>query len=228
MKVVIATCFESNEERVSFVLEACKKRKYNTKVITTDFSHIKKQKRTNIPKDYIAIETKPYNKNLSIKRMKSHAEFAKDAFKLIEQETPDLIWLMAPANSLIKQAKKYKKKYPATKLVVDIIDMWPESLPLGISSSIFPLSIWRNIRRNNINCADALVAECDFYHEILSKEYDKAVKLMSEFSISNILTDKSKPVKLLEEKFNQVKEIFKNGENVNVDKCASKGPVAVS
>ena len=175
MKVVIATCFESNEERVSFVLEACKKRKYNTKVITTDFSHIKKQKRTNIPKDYIAIETKPYNKNLSIKRMKSHAEFAKDAFKLIEQETPDLIWLMAPANSLIKQAKKYKKKYPATKLVVDIIDMWPESLPLGISSSIFPLSIWKNIRRKNINCASALVTECDFYHEILSKEYDKDI-----------------------------------------------------
>ena len=45
MKVVIATCFESNEERVSFVLDACKKRKYNTKVITSDFSHIKKRKR---------------------------------------------------------------------------------------------------------------------------------------------------------------------------------------
>lgn len=175
MKVVIATCFESNEERVSFVLEACKNRKYKTKVFTTDFSHIKKQKRINIPKEYTAIETKPYNKNISIKRMKSHAKFAKDIFKLIEQETPDLIWLMAPANSLIKEAKKYKKKYPATKLVVDIIDMWPESLPLGISSSIFPLSIWKNIRRNNINCADSLVTECDFYHEVLSKEYDSNI-----------------------------------------------------
>ncbi len=32
-----------------------------------------------------------------------------------------------------------------------------------------------NIRRNNINCADALVTECDFYHEILSKEYDRDI-----------------------------------------------------
>lgn len=175
MKVVIATCFESNEERVSFVLEACKKRKYNAKVITTGFSHIKKQKRTNIPKDYLVVETKPYNKNLSIKRMKSHSKFAKDTFKLIEQETPDLIWLMAPANSLIKEAKKYKKKYPATKLIIDIIDMWPESLPLGISSSIFPLNIWRNVRRNSIDCADTLVTECDFYHEILNEEYEKNI-----------------------------------------------------
>ena len=49
MKVVIATCFESNEERVSFVLETCQKRQYETKVITTDFSHINKQKRMSIP-----------------------------------------------------------------------------------------------------------------------------------------------------------------------------------
>lgn len=178
MRVVIATCFESNEERVSFVLEACKKRKYKTKVFTTDFSHIKKQKRINIPKGYIPIETIPYSKNLSIKRMKSHSKFAKDCFKQIEQETPDLIWLLAPANSLIKEAKKYKKRYPATKLIIDIIDMWPESLPLKISKSIFPFNIWRNIRRNNINCADALVTECDFYHDILSKEYSKDITTM--------------------------------------------------
>lgn len=194
MKVIIVTCFESNEERVSFVLEACKKRKYNTKVITTDFSHIKKQKRTSIPKNYIAIETKPYNKNLSIKRIKSHIQFSKDAFKIVEQENPDLIWLMAPANSLIKEAKKYKEKYPTTKLVVDIIDMWPESLPLGINSSIFPLNIWRNIRKNNINCADKLVTECDFYHNILKKEYDKDITTIHWARESKIIkTKKSLP-----------------------------------
>lgn len=175
MKVVIATCYESNEERVSFVLQACKKRKYDVTVITSDFSHIKKQKRVSIPKDYIAIETKPYNKNLSIKRMLSHKKFAKDCFELIEKQNPDLIWLMAPANSLIAEAKKYKDKYPNTKLVIDIIDMWPESLPINISKNIFPFNIWKNIRKNNINCADSLVTECDYYHDILSKEYAKNI-----------------------------------------------------
>lgn len=175
MKVVIATCFESNEERVSFVLDACKSRKYKTKVFTTDFSHIKKQKRENIPNGYMVIETKPYNRNLSVKRMLSHKKFAKDVFKQIELETPDLIWLMAPANSLIAEAKKYLKKYPTTKLVIDIIDMWPESLPIGINKNLFPFNLWRNIRRNSINCTDALVTECDFYHDILNNEYNKQI-----------------------------------------------------
>lgn len=171
MKAIIITCFESNEERVSFVLETLNNMMFDTKVITTDFSHIKKQKRTNVPEGYITIETKPYSKNLSIGRMKSHARFAKDAFKIIEDEMPDLVWLMAPANSLIKQANIYKKKYPVTKIIVDIIDIWPESLPLGISTSIFPLNIWKNIRKKHIKCADSLVTECDFYHDILKQEY---------------------------------------------------------
>lgn len=175
MKVSIITCFESNEERVSFVYDACKKRKYKVNVITSDFSHIKKTKRINIPKNYEAIETKPYSRNLSISRLLSHRQFAKDAFKLVEEDRPDLIWLVAPANSLIKEAKVYKEKYPSTKIIVDIIDMWPESLPLNINKYIFPLNLWRNIRKNNIDVADALATECDFYHEILSTEYNKPI-----------------------------------------------------
>ena len=176
MKVVIATCFESNEERVSFVLDVCKSRKYNTKVFTTDFSHMKKQKRVSIPNKYFAIKTKEYNKNLSVARMISHKKFAKDLFNRIRLEVPDLIWLMAPANSMIAEAKKYKKEFPYVRIIVDIIDMWPESLPLNISKNIFPLNIWRNIRKNNIDCADAVVTECDFYNDILNKEYGKNIE----------------------------------------------------
>ena len=175
MKVVIATCFESNEERVSFVLDACKSRNYATKVYTTDFSHIKKQKRESIPNDYEAIETAPYSINLSLNRIKSHRKFANELFKKIENDNPDLIWLMAPANSLIAEAKQYKTKHPQTKLIIDIIDMWPESLPLNINKNIFPFNLWKNIRKNNIKCADALVSECDLYHEELKKEYENKI-----------------------------------------------------
>lgn len=175
MNITIVTCYESNEERISFVLDACKKRKYNVKVITTDFSHIKKQKRSNVPSGYIALPTIPYNKNLSITRLRSHNKFAKDAFKLIGEDLPDLIWLMAPANSLISEANKFKQKYNDVKIIIDIIDMWPESLPININKNIFPLNIWRNIRKNSINCADGLVTECDFYQEILGSEYHKPI-----------------------------------------------------
>lgn len=192
MKVSILTCFESNEERVSFVVEACKSREYDISVITTDFSHIKKKKRNKIPRKYAVIETKPYSKNLSIERMISHYRFARDAFELAEKQAPDLLWLMAPANSLILQANKYKKRHPNTKIIIDIIDMWPESLPIKVSRDIPPLCLWRNIRKKNINCADLLVTECDFYKDILAKEYRKDIHTIRWCRDSN--SGKSKPI----------------------------------
>lgn len=176
MKAIIVTCYESNEERVSFVLETLKSKGYQTEVITSDFSHIRKEKRNNVPDGYIALKTKPYSSNLSIDRLLSHRRFAKDAFKYVERYVPDLIWLVAPANSLIKQASIYKKKYPLVKLVIDVIDMWPESLPISINKNIFPLNLWRNIRTNNINCADYLVCECDLYQDILKNEYQGKIQ----------------------------------------------------
>ncbi len=193
MKALIVTCFESNEERISFVLDSFKKKRYNTKVITTNYSHIKKEYRTNTPEEYIAIDTKPYTKNISIKRIISHIKFAKDAFKKIELETPDIIWLMAPANYLIKEANKYKKKYPATKIIIDIVDMWPESLPIRINKNIFPFNIWRNIRKNNIKCADALVTECDYYQEILKTEYLKNITTIHWARDNKAIETKLKP-----------------------------------
>ena len=172
MKVIVATCFESNEERAGFVSEACKSRGYDVEVLTSDFSHIRKKKRDSFPDGFIALNTRPYNKNLSIQRMASHARFAKDLFAEIEKRNPDLIWLMAPANSLIKEAKAYKKKHPKTKLIIDIIDMWPESLPISINKNLLPFKIWKNRRKNNIDCCDLLVTECDLYQDILKDEYN--------------------------------------------------------
>jgi len=172
MKAVILTCYESNEERVEFVYETLKQKDFDIDVITTDFSHIKKSKRNNIPNNYISINTKPYSKNLSLKRITSHRKFSKDAFSIVEDIKPDLIWLMIPANSLAKQANEYKKNNPSVKIIIDVIDMWPESLPVNLSKQLLPFKIWKNLRSNNLNCADYIVSECDMYQEILSKEYN--------------------------------------------------------
>lgn len=171
MKVTIVTCFESNEERVGFIYDACKDRDYKVKAYSTDFSHIRKQVRTKAPGNIELVKTKPYKKNLSFARIFSHIRFAKDIFALIEEDIPELIWLIAPANSLIKEARAFKTRHPDVKLIIDIIDMWPESLPVNINKKLLPFAIWKNIRAKNINCADALVSECDMYQTILSNEY---------------------------------------------------------
>ncbi len=171
MKVTIVTCFESNEERVSFVKEACEERGYEVTVITSDFSHVRKIARSNIPQGYHALKTIPYFRNISIGRLRSHHRFAKDAFRLIRETDTDLLWVMAPANSLVKEAARYQKEHPHALIVIDIIDMWPESLPLKYDMHAFPFNLWRNIRRKHLYCADHLVSECDLYQKILKEEY---------------------------------------------------------
>lgn len=171
MKVIIITCYESNEERLNYIYDACLSRNYEVKAISSDFSHIRKEKRKNLSDRIIYLHARPYQKNISVTRMRSHYEFASQAFDHIEGDNPDLIWLIAPANSLIRQARKYKERHPNVKLIVDIIDMWPESLPVNINKNVLPFRLWRRIRSDNINCADHLVTECDYYHEILASEY---------------------------------------------------------
>ncbi|MBQ6478096.1 MAG: hypothetical protein IJI44_01875 [Erysipelotrichaceae bacterium] len=178
MKAAIITCFESNEERADLIYEVCKKKGYDSIILTSDFSHIRKEFRTGVPEHFEAIRTRPYRRNLSVQRMLSHRRFAKDVFLETEKYRPDLIWLMAPANSLIKEADKYKQKYPETKLILDIIDMWPESLPLPITKDLLPFRLWKNIRKNSIRCADLLATECDLYQQTLKEEYDGTMKTL--------------------------------------------------
>ena len=176
MKAVILTCYESNEERVKLVYETCLKKGYEVSAIGTDFSHFNKIKRNNLSDDFIYIDTIPYSKNLSIKRMYSHYRFAKDAFDKVGEIKPDLIWLMIPANSLVRQASIYKNNNLDVKIVIDVIDMWPESLPVSINKNILPFNIWRNLRSKYIGCGDYLVSECDLYQDILRNEYKKDIK----------------------------------------------------
>ena len=175
-KVAIITCFQSNEERCLYLNDYFINNGFNTDVYTTDFSHINKQYRDNIPDNFIAIKTNSYKSNLSIQRIMSHLKFSKDVFNTINNKDYDLIYLLAPANSLIARANRYKKKHPHTKIIIDMIDMWPESLPLSYNKHLFPFSIWRNLRKDNINVADYLISECDLYQDILKDEYHKDIK----------------------------------------------------
>ena len=175
MKVVIATCFQSNEERVNSIANVFRKRGDELKLITTNFLHKTKKTRKDYPKGYDLVPTIKYKKNLSLRRMRSHEQFASDTFLLIREYKPDLIWIEAPCNSLISYAKKYKKKHKDVKIIIDMIDMWPESLPININKNSFPFNLWRNIRSKNIDCADAVVSECDLYKDILEKEYKGSI-----------------------------------------------------
>lgn len=178
MKVVIVNCFDTYENRVDLLVEYFKTSGYDVKVIQSDFRHFEKSKRIEKKENYIFINTLPYYKNLSLKRMNSHYQFAKNAFEVVDKLSPDLLYVLIPANSLAKFAYNYKKKNRNVKLYFDLIDLWPETMPIGKLKTFPPFRNWKLLRDDNLKGADYIISECNLYLEVL-REKVSGIKVKS-------------------------------------------------
>lgn len=167
MKAIIVNCFDTYHDRVSQVSEFFSKQGFNVNVIQSDFKHIHKTKITHYLDNYTYIETRPYFKNLSFKRLYSHHLFAKKAFEVVEQLDGDIIYVLLPPNSLAKEGAKYKQKYTNKKLIFDVIDLWPETMPIRKIKNIFPFSLWGKLRNDSLKYADFVITECNLFEEVL-------------------------------------------------------------
>ena len=167
VKVLILTNTETYEDRAELIRERFAKNCEVT-VFSTDFLHIKKQKRESGRPDFIHLPTRPYKKNISVGRMYSHYKFAKNAFREAEKYSPDILYVMVPANSNAYFAVKYREKHPNVKLVLDLIDLWPESFPLKKLEWFPAFKWWRNMRDRSLAAADVIVTECELYRTVLA------------------------------------------------------------
>ena len=170
MNIIIVNCFDTYEYRVDLLLELFLKNNYNTYVLTSDYCHIEKKKRTEAKKKYKYLKTLEYKKNLSYDRLYSHYNFSKEVYNYLKRRIKhiDMLWVLAPPNSLISETVKLKCLKRDLKIVVDLIDLWPETLPLPIiKKSLVP---WRLLRSNNIKKSDFVVTECDLYRKTLKRE----------------------------------------------------------
>lgn len=167
MNVLIVNSSDTFEERVDMVYEFFEKRGDKVTVLVSDFMHREKKKREIKKKGYIAVKTRPYKKNISLARLYSHYDFTSKCMKLLKAMEFDLLYIVVPPNSQAKIAKKYYKN-KNIKIIMDIIDMWPESLPVK-GTDRFPFSLWGNIRNNNLKYADYIITECNLYQRKLGK-----------------------------------------------------------
>ncbi len=167
MKVVIVNCFDTYEDRVLLLKDYFEKRGNAVRVITSDYRHFKKEYRTEKPKGFIFVHARSYTKNLSADRLLSHDKFAREAIERAKRLKPNLLWVLAPPNSLVKQAAHYRKKDPNLKLVIDLIDMWPETMPMGHINGLPPFMVWRHLRDGFVDAADIIVTECSLYKKVL-------------------------------------------------------------
>lgn len=135
-------------------------------VVGSDYLHIEKTKRTTTDPKLVLIPTIPYEKNLSLKRIRSHLDFSRKAFRFLKDKECNLLYIVVPSNSQASIARKYKKLHPDTKVVIDVIDLWPESFP-SRNSERFPFTIWAGSRNKNLKYADTVITECDLYHDFI-------------------------------------------------------------
>lgn len=169
MRVCIISCFDTYEERVDLLHDYFNRKGHIVNVIQSDFRHIKKVKRVEKKNNFIFIESKPYIKNISFRRLSSHYAFAKRSFKVVENLNPDLLYVMIPPNSLGKFAAKYKKKHNNVKLIFDLIDLWPETMPIGKVKNLIPFWFWGELRNKALKYSDFIITECNLYQEVLKK-----------------------------------------------------------
>lgn len=167
MRVVIVNCFDTYEDRIDLLHDFFIDKDNDVTIIQSDFRHFSKVKRTEEKQDFIFIESKPYYKNMSMARLTSHYSYAKKAFHLVEDLQPDLLYVIIPPNSLAKFASIYKGRNRNVKLIFDLIDLWPETMPVG-KIKAFPLFVfWRLMRDKSLKHADFVITECDLYQSIL-------------------------------------------------------------
>lgn len=175
MRVAIITNSSSYEPRMDLTVDFFRTNGHEVTRIESNFVHREKVIRYKKAEDTIYIDTIPYKRNLSLRRLFSHYNFAKKVYKLLKTQTYDLIYVFIPANSLLKFTTLYKNKNPKIKVVVDVIDLWPESLPFRHFKKIWPITYWAALRNSNLSKCDYIILECNLYQTIL-KDHIKTVK----------------------------------------------------
>lgn len=172
MKAVVICGFDTYEPRAHLVKKYFEKIGFEVSLIFSNFRHTSKKFRSNSEQisSTTFIETNQYTKNLSISRLVSHYIFAKKAFKRVRNEEPDLIYVMIPPNSLAKQSRIYRKNHKNVKIIFDLMDLWPETMPMSRFESNPVFSVWRGLRDKNLSCANLILTECDLYRHVLTKQ----------------------------------------------------------
>lgn len=141
--VIIANfCGDFSESDNGRFIYLCKElSKDNTvEIITSDFSHFTKCYKNNLVKEWpfkiTYLHESGYDKNISLKRLKSHRTWGNAVLKYLrERDNPDVVYCATPSLSAPLKASKYCKENKI-KFIVDIQDLWPEAFKLAFNIPI--------------------------------------------------------------------------------------------
>ncbi len=175
MRAVIVTNSSNYEPRAEKVGHFLQKHGFQVRWVYSDFDHREKRKKAREAEDHSFIDTVPYKKNMSVPRMVSQYDFSRKVYRLLKDQPVDLLYVLIPANSLTPVAARLKRRSGAS-LVLDLIDLWPESLPIKGIEQFWPIQCWRKLRDDYLAEADLVMTECRLYQELLHMDSNPDIK----------------------------------------------------
>lgn len=180
----IISCNDSYDydTRTKYVYNSLQSKGYLVTFIVADFDHRNKRDYcVNRPDNIHYIHVRSYKKNFSLGRILSHFDFAIGIKKHLMNQQYDLIYHCAPPNLTIRVLSKIREKQNF-RLVTEIGDMWPETLPISdkIKKLLFiPLIVWKGLRDRNLYNSDFVIAECNLFRRQLEQStHLKYIKTM--------------------------------------------------
>lgn len=166
-KVAIVSCFDTQRDRIHLLHRYFTSRGDQATVFLSDYQHVAKEYAAECPDGYELIHARAYHRNLSVARLHSHILFSKAVRERLSQERWDIVWVLVPPNSLVKACAKYRAEHPETRLIYDINDLWPESMPINKGKNLPPFRLWGALRDRYLDRADFIVTECGLFRQTL-------------------------------------------------------------
>lgn len=174
-KAVIAACYGSYffHERIEYIYHSLCNCGCDTMVLMSDYDHLTKKRISDgaYPEYVHFVPTKPYRKNVSVSRIFSHLYFSYRLYHMLCEERPDVVYYLAPPNSVAYSVSLYKKQNPSSCIITDVMDLWPEGFPIPHFNSKFNIFAWimKELRKRGLVVSDGAVLECSLYEKKLSQ-----------------------------------------------------------
>lgn len=173
-KVAIISYYRWWSKRQKFFYEFYDNKGYDVEYYVSSYNHITKNfDNIDIPKVANIVSVSGYKNNLSLGRVISNIIFSLKVRKIIKVSNPEIIVILVPSNLLGFVTKNFSKKHKNTKIIVDILDLWPESFPISnkkkkLAGLLF--YFWKKFRKMAIESADLVLLECNYYSRLLKND----------------------------------------------------------